>query len=112
MRRAVDITPRAEAEIRAMHLYLYERSPVVADRWVRDVYRTIADLGTFAGYAAARESATLGLPLRQRVFQSYRIVFSVDDARATVTVHFVLHAAQRTVGDTDDGDDSDTDPSP
>ena len=110
MRYTVEITPRAEAEIGAAHLYLHERSPEAADRWIRDVYRTIAALGTFPGYAAAREAATLGLPLLQRVFRSYRIVFSVDQTRAMVTVHFVLHAAQQTVGESDDDGDEAGDP--
>ena len=110
MRYAVDITPRAEAEIGAAHQYRYERSPAAANRWIREIYRTIAALGTFAGYAAAREAAVLGLPLRQRVFQSYRIVFSVDEAAATVTVHSVLHAAQRTAGESDSDDAEAGDP--
>ena len=102
MRYTVQVAATAKADLAETFVYLGDVSPEVAERWLRDAEQAINALGTFAGYGPAREAAVLGRPLRQRVFQSYRIVFSVDEAEGRVDVIYVRHAARRTVGEDDD----------
>lgn len=75
-----------------------------AERWIRAIYREIHELEVFPGYGRAREGNLLGVELRQKVFKSHRIIFSVDESDTTVTVHHVRHAARRSIGEAEDPD--------
>ena len=106
MNYTVLITDAATADLAESLAYLQERSPLNAERWIRAIYREIHDLESFAGYGRARESDFLGIELRQKVFKSHRIIFSLDEGQKTVTVHHVRHASRRAIGEPGDADES------
>lgn len=100
------ITDAAAADLAESLAYIQEHSPLNAERWIRDIYRAIRDLELFAGYGRARESEYLDVELRQKVFKSHRIIFSVDERQKTVTVHHVRHASRRAIGEPGDAEES------
>jgi plasmid stabilization system protein ParE len=95
----VIITPAAEADVAEAFEYIYARSPLNAERWLRKLLRSIHDLESGAGFGRARESDYLGVELRQKVFKSHRIVFSLNHDAKVVTVHYVRHGARRAAGE-------------
>ena len=101
MKNTVVITDTAAADIADQFNYIRvdRKDMIYAERWLRELYAAIEGLEDFAGYARARESDFLDVELRQRVFKSHRIVFSVDEARHQVVVHYVRHSARRAVGE-------------
>lgn len=94
----VIITPEAEGDMLAAVEYIRQRAPLNAARWLRGVYQTANKLADFAGQGRAPESDLLGHELRQVVFKSPRIVYSVDQTNDQVYVHYVRHGARWAVG--------------
>ena len=79
--------------------FIHARSPHNAARWLRELYQSINGLVDFRGFARARECDWLGGDLRQKVFKSHRVVFSIDSAKRRMYVHYVRHAARRAAGE-------------
>ncbi len=99
-RYRVIVTPEAEASIRESFLYILARSSLNAERWICRLYAEIDTLETFPERCAfAREREYLDDDLRQLLFKSHRVVFSVDKASSTVYVHEVRHAKRRALGE-------------
>jgi plasmid stabilization system protein ParE len=101
----VIITPSAEEDLAEASAYIHARSPLNAQKWLRQLLRSIHDLESGAGFGRARESELLGVELRQKVFKSQRIVFSLDHVARKVTVHYVRHGARRAVGEEEGPDE-------
>jgi len=99
------ITPAAEAEVAETFEYIRIRSPMNARRWLQALYNAIEALAGFHGYGRAPESDWLDTDLRQKVFKSHRIIYSVDQRRRKITVHFVRHGARRRLGESSAADD-------
>lgn len=77
-RYKVIVTPEAEFSIRESFLYIFARSPLNAERWIRSLYAEIDTLETFPERCAfALEREYLEMDLRQLLFKSHRVVFSV-----------------------------------
>ena len=96
----VVVSPEAEFSIRESFLYILGRSPLQAERWIRSLYAEIETLETFPERCAfAREREYLEEDLRQLLFQSHRVVFSIDQTSRTVCVHEVRHAARAALGE-------------
>jgi plasmid stabilization system protein ParE len=92
--------PLAEREILEAFDYIYERSPLNAERWrdgLQAAIRSLDHLPTRCGQA--RELHTLGRPLRQLLYKSHRVIFEIDEASRTVRVISVRHAARRPIGE-------------
>jgi plasmid stabilization system protein ParE len=104
MKYPVIITPAAEADVVAAFAYIRARSPMNAARWLKSLYKAIDGLGEFHGYGRAPEGDWLDCELRQKVFKSHRIVYSVDDKKKIVHVHFVRHGARRAAGERSSGE--------
>lgn len=101
MTYSVVVTPEAGAGIRAAFLYIFERSPMNAQRWLRGLYARIDSLEQFPERCSrAREEVYLGEDLRQFVFQSHRAVFMIRKTEKVVIVLFVRHTKQRAIGET------------
>ena len=98
-RYAVMITPTAEADAVEAFEYIRARSPVNAARRLRGLYESIEKLEMLAGVGRAMESDLLGVELRQLVYKSHRVLFSVDEKRGQVTVHYIRHGARRRLGE-------------
>ena len=96
----VTVTPEAQAGIRESFAYIHERSPMNAARWLQSLYRQIDTLERFPERCAfAREREYLDEELRQLVFKSHRIVFTVERKEKRVDVLYVRHASRRAVGE-------------
>ena len=96
----VIVTPEAQAGIRESFLYIFERSPMNAGRWLQGLYDQIDTLErTPERCAYAREREYLDEDLRQLVYKSHRIVFYVDSAKNAVYVLHVRHGKRRAVGE-------------
>jgi len=103
MKYTVVIAERAANDVAEGFAHIHARSPMNAERWIRAIYGEIDRLEEFCGYGRARESEFLGVELRQKVFKSHRIIFSIDRAKKRVVVQYVRHAARRAVGEPDEG---------
>jgi plasmid stabilization system protein ParE len=97
----VIVTPEAQAGIRESFLYIHERAPLNAERWLRGLYRRIGTLENHPDRCAfARERPYLKGDPRQLVFKSHRIVFKVETEKRTVYVLYLLHGKRLAAGDT------------
>lgn len=101
MKYSVIVTDSAASEIEDQFNYLLSssREMAIAARWLQELYAAINALEEFAGYARAREADFLAEDLKQKVFASHRIVFSIDEIAGVVTVHYVRHGRQRAEGE-------------
>ena len=101
MNYQVIVTPEAQAGIRESFAYIHERSPLNAARWLQALYGEIDTLERFPERCAfALERKYLDEDLRQLVFKSHRIVFTVEKKKKQVYVLYVRHASRRAVGET------------
>jgi plasmid stabilization system protein ParE len=98
----VIITPAAEADALEAFEYIHSRAPLNAARWLQGLYKVIGKLEDFAGHGGAPESEMLECDLRQVVFKSHRVLYTVDKAKAVVWVHYVRHGARRGIGEPED----------
>lgn len=102
----VIVTPEAQAGIRESFLYIHDRSPLNAARWLQGLYDEIDSLERFPERCSyAREREYLEEDLRQLVCKSHRIVFYVDKRKNTVYVLYVRHGKRRAVGEPEESDD-------
>ena len=100
MKYHVIVTPEAQAEIRESFAYIHERSPLNAARWLQALYGQVDTLERFPERCAfAHEREYLDEDLRQLVFKSHRIVFTVESKEKRVYVLYVRHASRRAVGE-------------
>jgi toxin ParE1/3/4 len=96
----VVIAPDAEQTALETFNYIFERAPLAATRWLRDLYRAIDSLESFPErYPFAPERLFLEEDLRHLVFKSHRIVFHVDKRRKQVHVVDVRHGRRRAIGE-------------
>jgi len=102
----VIVTPEAQAGIRESFLYIHQRSPLNATRWLQGLYGEIDSLERFPERCSyAREREYLEEELRQLVYKSHRVVFYVDKLKSTVYVLYVRHGKRRAVGEPEEADD-------
>lgn len=108
MKYAVIVTPEAEAQIATAYEYIAGRSPLNAARWLRDLYRQIEGLEEFPRrFGAAREQHHVSEEIRQAIFKSHRIIFTIDDGSRAVYIVYLRHAKMRAVGEPDDAERED-----
>ena len=110
MKYKVVIAPEAEqAALETFH-YIFERAPLAATRWLRDLYRAIDALESFPERCAfAPERLYLEEDLRHLIFKSHRIIFLVDKRRREVQVLDVRHGRRRAIGEPVEAPDNDND---
>jgi plasmid stabilization system protein ParE len=96
----VIVTPEAQAGIRESFAYIHERSPLNAARWLQALYAGIDTLENLPERCSvAREREYLDEELRQLVFKSHRVAFTVQKKEKRVYVLYVRHARRRAVGE-------------
>ncbi len=96
--KTYEVILRAEAEqdLSEAYLYIYRASPGNATKWLQGLYDAAGSLETMPESCPfAREQEVLGHDLRQLVYASHRIIFSVD--RDKVYVHHIRHVSMRTL---------------
>ena len=94
MNRKVLLTPQARQDIRAAYLYICAEAPEAARRWRVRLLELTRTLSTFPErHEVSCEGAEIGIELRQMLFGSYRILYTVEEQ--AVIVHALRHGARR-----------------
>lgn len=94
----VNITDEVEASIRDAFFFINEQSPQNAKEWLTGLYQAVGTLETFPERCPTiRENDAFEMEVRNLVFQSFRILFTVNEDTATVEVHAFRHGAQRDI---------------
>jgi plasmid stabilization system protein ParE len=102
----VEMTPTAETELLHAFLYIHERAPGNARKWLTEIDVAIASLNKFpARCPLAPEAEHLGEALRHYIFKSHRVIFFIDEPRKIVQVLYVRHAKMRALGEPDGSDE-------
>lgn len=100
MKYRVVVTPEAQAGIRESFRYIYERAPLNAARWLQGLLDEMDTLERFPERCPrAREREHLKGDLRQLLYKSHRIVFTIDKTERAVYVLHVRHSKRRAVGE-------------
>jgi plasmid stabilization system protein ParE len=90
------IQREAEADLREAFEFIRADSPKNAAVWLRGLYEAIESLETMPERCAfAREREELNTDVRQFVYHSHRILFTVE--KRTVFVHHVRHTKMDTL---------------
>lgn len=98
MKYRVIVTPEAQANIDSALQYISERSSIHAARWLAGINKQIKGLEFMPRrFGEAREQKHFPEEIRQVVYASHRIIYTVDDASKTVHILFVRHAAMREI---------------
>lgn len=91
IRYTVVIRPRAIAELREAFAYTQSSSPQNAVAWLKGIWKAIDSLETMPERRPfARERPQLGADIRQFVYHSHRILYTVE--KKTVVIHHIRHA--------------------
>jgi plasmid stabilization system protein ParE len=94
MKRKVLLTPQAEQDIRAAYLFIRADAPEAALRWRNGLRRLVRTLSTFSDkHEIAAEAREVGVELRQMLFGSYRVLYTVEER--SVHIHALRHGARR-----------------
>ena len=71
-------------------------SPVNARQWLADFWMAVATLKEFPfRHALIPEAESIGIPYRSLFVHAHRLIFRVDEERATVYVVRVCHGARK-----------------
>ncbi|HBB31035.1 MAG TPA: type II toxin-antitoxin system RelE/ParE family toxin [Cyanobacteria bacterium UBA8803] len=96
----VEISPTAISDIEATFLWLRERSPEIANKWVNSCSEAMLSLEQFPERCQlAPESKLMGIEIRQLLHQNkYRILFTITldttETEGVVQIHRVMHSAR------------------
>lgn len=94
MKFTVEVTSRAEADLREIFLYIARDSPTNGERWLQRVGSAIRRLEQLPTRCRrAPESKVFRETVRQLLVGNYRILFTVRES--TVFILHVRHAARR-----------------
>ena len=108
----IEFTDVADMEVQDTFLWLLGRSPEHADRWQAGLEEAIHSLAQFPTRCPlAPESDAFDVPVRQLLYGSYRILFTVVDADDdgtpdTARILHIRHGARRWLNETREPDDS------
>jgi plasmid stabilization system protein ParE len=108
MNFSVEFTDVADMEAQEIWLYLLGRNPNYAERWQRGLEEAVASLETFPRRCSlAPENRSFPYELRQLLYGSYRLLFTLIDADGdgendTVRILHIRHQAQRWLDDPDE----------
>ncbi len=91
----VNITDEVDASIRHAFFYIYERSPQNAINWLRGLYQAIDTLENMPERCPLiREHDAFEAQVRNLIYRSHRIIFTINDEASIVEVHAFRHGAQ------------------
>jgi plasmid stabilization system protein ParE len=108
----IEFTDVADMEVQDVFLWLLGRSPEQAGRWQAGLERAVDSLGQFPTRCPlAPESGAFDVPVRQLLYGSYRILFTLADADDdgtldTVRILHVRHGARRLMSQDIEPDDA------
>ena len=91
----VVITPGIHERIERAFEYIFEQSPQNGVNWLQGIYQAIDTLETMpARCGRIREQASFEIEIRELLYHSHRIIFTIDEELMVVKVYEFRHAAQ------------------
>ena len=91
----IDISPTVESQINEVVKHIRLDSPQNAKAWLTNIYKKIHSLETMPNRGSLiREHGSFKIEMREILFYSHRIIFTVDEKTSKVQVHFIRHSAQ------------------
>jgi plasmid stabilization system protein ParE len=91
----VNITDEVDAGIRDAFFYIHEQSPQNAKAWLQGLYEAIGTLEKMPERCPCiREQGAFDEQVRNLIYHSHRIIFTVNEDASIVEVHAFRHAAQ------------------
>lgn len=105
----IEFTDVADMEVQDAFLWLLGRSLVQAGRWQEGLEKAVNSLAEFPTRCPlAPEHAIFDVEVRQMLYRSYRILFTLvdtdqDGSADTVRILHVRHAARRWLGEESEG---------
>ncbi|HEX5324880.1 MAG TPA: type II toxin-antitoxin system RelE/ParE family toxin [Capsulimonadaceae bacterium] len=98
---SIEFTDVADAEVQVILLWLIENAPEYVERWQEGLEGSVSSLSHFpARCPLAPEDNAFDIEVRQLLYGSYRILFTLvdvdrDGERETVRILHVRHGARR-----------------
>jgi plasmid stabilization system protein ParE len=90
----VEVSPPAVEDAIGAWRFIADDSPAAADRWYHGLMQAIDSLDTHPRRCRrARESAEFDVEVRQLIYGSHRVLFSIQEDR--VLVLHIRHTARR-----------------
>ena len=109
MKYTLDVLDSVYDELADVHAYIAADSPQNARTWLRGAYEAIDSLRSFPGRCGfARENENAPFEIRQLLYKSHRILFTVRGD--TVHVLHVRHGSQRELEEVREPADEPEDP--
>ena len=103
MRYEVVVQPVAEAELEAAYRYIWKDSPERAMRWRARLLVKAESLSRWPERCPlAPENDAFPEVIRHLLFGSYRLLFTILEAKCEVHVVHIRHGKQRYLGETGD----------
>ncbi len=94
-RYRVEVSPAAAQQINEAFDYIHLRSPQNAKNWLVKFRQQIQTLKTMPHRCGLiRENAVFKKEVRELLYFSHRILFTVDEDESLVQIHAVRHGAQ------------------
>jgi toxin ParE1/3/4 len=94
----VNVTARAEQDLDTIYRFIQAEQSNQAAIWFNGLHEALQSLSSLPHRApAVREDSTLRHLLYGNKPNVYRIIYSVDDRRATVTILTIRHGARASV---------------
>lgn len=93
----VEMTPGAKRDLLAEARYLAEssKSPDIAQAWFNGIRQAVLELSDMPrSFALARENDAFKEEVRQRIYKSHRILFTIHDDQLLILVHRIWHTAR------------------
>ena len=91
----IEISPTSKAQIDETFSYIFEQSPQNAKTWLARIYKKIDSLETMPHRCELiREHEAFTIDVREILFYSHRILFTVDEDKSMVLVHYLRHGAK------------------
>ena len=98
-RYEVAITSDVEEQIREAFFYIHERSEQNAIKWLRGLYKAIDTLETMPSRCSLiPENQAFSVEVRHLLYQSHRVIFTINETESVVEVHVFRHGAQDALG--------------
>lgn len=103
-----EFTDVADMEVQNILLWLIGKAPERVDSWQQGLEDAVASLSEMPSRCPlAPENTAFLMPVRQRLYGAYRILFTLvdvdgDGSNDTVRILHVRHGAQRYMGEDDE----------
>ena len=91
----IELSKEAKANIREVFFFIHERSPQNGETWVRGLYQRINTLKSMPDRCGLiREHKAFEDEVRELLYRSHRVIFTIDVERLCVKILTVRHSSR------------------